>query len=60
MLKSSGEHGIELVRQLGQEVFSSGEIPRDWEESVILNLYKGKGDALLRGNYRGLNSQTRS
>ena len=54
MLKSSGEHGIELVRQLGQEVFSSGEIPRDWEESVILNLYKGKGDALLRGNYRGL------
>ena len=54
MLKASGEQGIELVRQLGQEVFSSGEIPSDWEKSTILNLFKGKGDALQRGNYRGL------
>ena len=29
-------------------------IPKDWEESYILNLYKGKSDALDRGNYRGL------
>ena len=29
-------------------------IPTDWQESFILNLYKGKGDALERGNYRGL------
>jgi len=35
-------------------VFSSGVTPTDWEESIILNLYKGKGDALDRGNYRGL------
>ena len=27
---------------------------KDWEESFILNLYKGKGEALDRGNYRGL------
>ena len=25
-----------------------------WEESYIFNLYKGKGDALVRGNYRCL------
>src|SRR6056300_1728659 len=30
------------------------KIPTDWEESFILNLYKGKGGALERGNYRGL------
>ena len=54
MMKASGEEGIELMRELCEEVFSNGVIPKDWEESIILNLYKGKGDALERGNYRGL------
>ena len=26
----------------------------DWQESFTVNLYEGKGDALNRGNYRGL------
>ena len=54
MLKAAGEEGIELLRQLVEVVFSSGVIPEEWKESYILNLYKGKGDALERGNYRGL------
>ena len=54
MLKAAGEEGIEIVRELVEAVFSSGVIPEDWKESYILNLYKGKGDALERGNYRGL------
>ena len=29
-------------------------IPSDWEESFIWNIYKRKGEALVRGNYRGL------
>ena len=33
---------------------SNGVIPSDWEDSFIINIYKGKGDALERGNYRGL------
>ena len=32
----------------------NGVIPSDWEDSFIINIYKGKGDALERGNYRGL------
>ena len=43
-----------MLRQLTEVVFSNGVIPKDWEESHILNLYKGKGEALDRGNYRGL------
>ena len=31
-----------------------GKVPTDWEQSFIVCLYKGKGDALDRGNYRGL------
>jgi len=54
MLKVAGEEGVELIRQLTQAVFSNGEIPADWEENFIPNLFKGKGDALKRGNYLGL------
>ena len=32
----------------------NGVIPSDWEDRFIINIYKGKGDALERGNYRGL------
>ena len=30
------------------------QMPKDWRESFIVNCYKGKADALERGNYRGL------
>ena len=30
-------------------------ISADWDNSFIINLYKGKGDATDRGNCRGLN-----
>ena len=54
MLKAAGEVGIELLTELTEVVFCNDVIPTDWQESFILNLYKGKGDALERGNYRGV------
>ena len=54
MLKAAGEKGVELVRKVAEAVFNSGMTPVDWEESFILNLYKGKGEALHCGNYHGL------
>ena len=51
---SAGEEGGELERQLIEAVFSSSVITSDWEGSFILNLYKGKGEALGHGNYRDL------
>ena len=52
MLKAAGE---EEVKQLTEADFSCGVMPSsDWEESFNLNLYKGKGEALDRGNYGGL------
>ena len=35
-------------------MITDGKVPTDWETSFIICLYKGKGDALDRGNYRGL------
>ena len=49
-----GEAGAEEVRDLVENIISEGCIPTDWQESFIVNLFKGKGDALNRGNYRGL------
>ena len=53
MLKPVGEAGAEEVRDLVENIIEMC-IPTDWQESFIVNLYKGKGDALNRGNYRGL------
>ena len=54
MLKAAGSKGIDFLCELIISVVKHGKIPEDWEMSFILNLYKGKGDALNRGNYRGL------
>ena len=54
MLKSVGEAGAEEVCDLVEIIISEGCIPTDWQESFIVNLYNGKGDALNKGNYRGL------
>ena len=54
MLKAAGSKGIDFLRKLIKSVVKHGKIPEDWEMSFILNLYKGKGDTLNRGNYGGL------
>ena len=54
VLKAAGSKGIDFLRELIISVVKHGKIPEDWQMSFILNLYKGKGDALNRGNYRGL------
>ena len=43
MLKLAGEEGIEMVRRLVEAVFCNSEIPRGWEVSYSLNLFKVKG-----------------
>jgi hypothetical protein len=54
MLKAAGHAGARLVADLANSMIRNGDMPSDWERSFIINLYKGKGDALERGNYRGL------
>ena len=54
MLKASGSVGLEVLAHLMKSVIAEGVVPADWRDSIIVNLYKGKGNALDRGNYRGL------
>ena len=54
MLKASGATGISYITLLFNLIIREHKIPSDWDKSVILNLFKGKGNASYRGNYRGL------
>ena len=54
MIEPVGEVADEYLAKLFNKIVSEGKVPNDWSESIIVNLFKGKGDALERGNYRGL------
>ena len=54
MLGAAGNMGVVLMKDLINAVIKECTIPEDWLKSIIVNVYKGKGDALDRGNYRGI------
>src|SRR6266516_7564871 len=54
MLKAAGETGVEWVTDICNEVVSSGVVPVDWKRSWMVNVYKGKGNALECSSYRGI------
>ena len=54
MIKTAGDTGATMIHELATAIIRDGKVPTDWEKSFIVCLYKGKGDALDRGNYRGL------
>ena len=54
MIKTAGDAGAAMIHELATAIIRDGKVPHDWEQSFIVCLYKGKGDALDRGNYRGL------
>ena len=60
MTRAAGDSGVTMISDLAEAVIRDGKVPTDWEESFILRLYKGKGDALDRGSYRGLPRQHHS
>ena len=53
MLRASGDVGVQWVR-VCNKIVQEGKIPSDWRKSWIVNLYKGKGDALECESYRGI------
>ena len=54
MLQAAGDMGASMICDLAAAIILDGKVPSDWEQSFIVCLYKGKGYALERGNYRGL------
>src|SRR5678816_1578033 len=54
MLKNGGIGVEEWLYRLYNICWRSGEVPQDWEDGCLVPLYKGKGDRMECGNYRGI------
>ncbi|XP_022023814.1 uncharacterized protein LOC110924083 [Helianthus annuus] len=49
-----GEEGVQWLTSLFNLIFSSGKMADQWRRSVVVPLYKNKGDAQCCENYRGI------
>ena len=54
MIAASGEIGIDVMVELCQNVLDGRGMPDEWELSVVVPIFKGKGDAMSCGAYRGV------
>lgn len=54
MLRAAGVWGIEKMTELFNMIIRNKQIPEDWEKSIILPIYKGKGDPVDCGSYRAI------
>lgn len=54
MQKASEDIGVKLATGLINAVISECLVSDDWLKSIIVNVCKGKGDALERGHYWGI------
>ena len=52
--KSLGEEGVDMLLDLLQEIFEQEKMPEEWRDSVIVAIFKEKGDIQDCGNYRGI------
>ena len=51
MIRAASDTGTSMIRGLSAAIIRYGKVPSDWEQSFIVCLYKGKWDALGKGNY---------
>ena len=53
-IKASGAVGVEVMVEIANRLLDGGSIPVDWKDSILVPLYKGKGDVRDCGAYRGV------
>jgi len=46
--------GIQWILDLCHGIVKEGSNPEDWKSSAVLPIYKGKGDPMECGSYRGI------
>jgi len=52
--KCLGEKGLEWLTELFNVIFRTIRMPTEWRTSIIIPLYKDKGDIQDYNNYRGI------
>jgi len=53
MIQAAGDTGTQWLLDLCNGIVKEGCFPEDWKSSVVLPIYKGKGDPMC-GSYRGI------
>ena len=51
-LKAAGEPVVSAIHCLFGRVWSSGHVPAEWRDGIIVSLHKGKGSRLACSSYR--------
>jgi len=51
MIQAAGDTGTQWLLDLCNGLVKEGCIPEDWKSSVVLPIYKGKGDPMVCGSY---------
>ena len=54
MLLALGDEGVDWLTELLNKVWKEEEIPEDWKHSTLIRIFKGKGNILHCGDYRGI------
>ena len=54
MIQATGDIRTPWILDLCNGIVKEGSIPEDWKSSVVLSIYKGKGDPMECGSYRGI------
>ena len=52
--KCMGKMGIKFLTRLFNRLLMGERMPEEWRRSVLIPIYKNKGDAQCCGNYRGI------
>ena len=54
MMKASGGFGTSWITDLFNNIVKEGCILNDWRNSILVPVYKEKGDPLLYGSFRAI------
>ena len=54
MITASGKFGAGVLKKLCQGVLDRKGMPEEWKTSVVVPIFKGKGDVMDCGAYRGV------
>ena len=55
-----GNKGVEFLVSFFNRLLQGEKMPDEWRRSVLVPLYKGKGDIKECGNYRGIKLMSHS
>ena len=50
-----GECGVDWLLEIFNKGWDSETVPKDWELSTLIPIFKNKGNTAECGNYRGIN-----